>query len=307
MENIKVNRQKLQFGNLQFLAKQIVEGFISGIHKSPFFGFSSEFAEHRLYNSGESTKHIDWKLFARTDKLYTKRYEEETNMRCHFVVDVSSSMYYPKLKELKKKKLNKIGFSVLAAASIIELVKKQRDAVGLSIYSDELHFSVEEKGSERHIQMIYHQLDEALANSLENKGTRTYTFLHQMAERLKRRSMIVIFSDMLQTEVEQEKIFEALRHLKYYKHQVVLFHVLENQSEVNFKFSEGPKRFLDVESGDFIDLYPNQVKISYQNQMNKFLYNLKLKCQQYQISYQQVDVAQDIDSVLRRFLLERNK
>lgn len=307
MGKLDIKQQKLRFGNLQLLAKQVVEGFISGIHKSPFHGFSSEFAEHRLYNSGESTKHIDWKLFARTDKLYTKRYEEETNMRCHFVVDVSSSMYYPALKELNQKNLNKIGFSVLAAASIIELVKKQRDAVGLSLYSDQLHFSVGEKGSERHIQMIYHQLDEALANPPENKGTRTYTFLHQIAERLNRRSMVVVFSDMLQTEVEQEKIFEALRHLKYYKHQVILFHVLDNNAEVDFGFADAPKRFFDVESGEFIDLYASQLKSSYQQQMKQFLYDLQLKCQQYKISYQQVDVAQDVDAVLRRFLAERSK
>lgn len=307
VEKIDVKYQKLQFGNLQLLAKQVVEGFISGIHKSPFHGFSSEFAEHRLYNSGESTKHIDWKLFARTDKLYTKRYEEETNMRCHFIVDVSSSMYYPKLKELNRKNLNKIGFSILATASIMEIVKKQRDAIGLSMYSDQLHFSVNEKGSERHIQMIYNQLDKALTWYPKNEKTRTYTYLYQIAERLNRRSMVVIFSDMLQSEVEQEKIFEALRHLKFYKHQVILFHVLDSASEVDFNFTDAPKRFFDVESEEFIDLYATQLKESYQQQMKQFLYDLKLKCQQYKISYHQVNIAQEIDVVLRRFLAERGK
>lgn len=307
LEKLDIKKKIPQFGNLQLLAKQVVEGFISGIHKSPFHGFSSEFAEHRLYNLGESTKHIDWKLYARTDKLYTKRYEEETNMRCHFIVDVSSSMFYPELNKLNHNSLNKIGFSVLALASIMEIVKKQRDAVGLSLYSDQLHFSINEKGSERHYQMIYSRLDECLRSNPENKGTKTYTFLHQIAERLNRRSMVVIFSDMLQTEVEQEKIFEALRHLKYYKHQVVLFHVLDNASEVNFNFEDTPKRFFDVETGEFIDLYASQLKSTYQKQMQKYMADLALKCQQYKISYHQVDVAQDINEVLRRFLAQRTK
>lgn len=303
--SIDLGRDIAQFGNLQLLAKQVVEGFISGIHKSPFHGFSSEFAEHRLYNQGESTKHIDWKLYARTDKLYTKRYEEETNMRCHFILDVSSSMYYPEVEKLSRTQLNKIGFSVLATASIMELVKQQRDAVGISLYSDQLHYSIPEKGSERHFQMIYSQLNEVLTDKPVERKTKTYTFLHQIAERLKRRSMIVIFSDMLQTEVEQEQLFEALRHLKYNKHQVVLFHVLDVAKEVDFNFEDAPKRFFDVESNEFIDLYANQLKDKYQEQMKSYLNLLKLKCQQYKINYQQIDITKDMDSVLRRFLAER--
>ena len=121
------------FNNLELLANQIVEGFISGIHKSPFHGFSAEFAEHKIYNAGESTKHIDWKLFAKTDRLYTKRYEDETNLRCHMILDNSASMYYPAVKKLEVGNLNKIGFGVLAIAGLMQLLKKQRDAVGLSI------------------------------------------------------------------------------------------------------------------------------------------------------------------------------
>ena len=124
------------FKNLELLAKQVVEGFIAGMHKSPFHGFSAEFAEHKIYNQGESTRHIDWKLFAKTDKLYTKRYDDETNLRCHIILDNSSSMHYPKLESFSIDNLNKIGFSVLAAASLMHILKKQRDAVGLSIYSD---------------------------------------------------------------------------------------------------------------------------------------------------------------------------
>mgnify|MGYP000666152311 CR=1 FL=1 len=129
------------FKNLEHLAKQVVEGFISGMHKSPFHGFSAEFAEHKIYNQGESTRNIDWKLFAKTDKLYTKRYDDETNLRCHIILDNSSSMHYPEMNHFSIDKLNKIAFSALAAASLMHILKKQRDAVGLSIYRSEEHTS----------------------------------------------------------------------------------------------------------------------------------------------------------------------
>ena len=143
------------FSNLELLAKQVVEGFISGIHKSPFHGYSAEFAEHKIYNTGESTKHIDWKLYAKTDKLYTKRYEEETNLRCHMILDSSASMYYPEVGELKLDKLNKIGFGTLAIAALMQLLKKQRDATGLSVYAADFEESIGEKSSERHYRMLY--------------------------------------------------------------------------------------------------------------------------------------------------------
>ncbi len=146
------------FGNLELLAKQVVEGFISGMHKSPFHGFSAEFAEHKVYNNGESTKHIDWKLYAKTDRLYTKRYEEETNLRCHLIVDNSSSMHYPAVPHYGIDSLNKISFSALASAAIMQLMKKQRDAVGLSIYGEDYEFYASEKGSDRHHHMLLDQL-----------------------------------------------------------------------------------------------------------------------------------------------------
>ena len=147
------------FQHLELLAGQVVEGFISGMHKSPFHGFSAEFAEHKVYNPGESTKHIDWKLFAKTDRLYTKRFEEETNLRCHLIIDNSSSMHYPKLNDSQQFYESKIGFSVLASAVLMNLLKKQRDAVGLSIYSDSYEFYAPEKGSERHHRMLLNRLE----------------------------------------------------------------------------------------------------------------------------------------------------
>ena len=160
-----IDRQKIQqFGRLEFLAKQAVEGFITGLHKSPFHGFSVEFAEHRLYNTGEATKHIDWKLFARSEKLFVKRYEEETNLRCHLVIDRSSSMYYPEADKKDPEAYNKIKFSTYCAASIIELLRRQRDAVGLSVFAEKVELHTRAKSSATHHKLLYSKLEELIEN-----------------------------------------------------------------------------------------------------------------------------------------------
>ncbi len=295
------------FKNLELLAKQVVEGFISGLHKSPFHGFSAEFAEHKIYNSGESTKHIDWKLFAKTDKLYTKRYEEETNLRCHLIVDNSSSMHYPKLNQFNINSLNKIGFSVLASAAIMNLMKRQRDAVGLSIYSDDYEFYASEKGSERHHQMLLQKLNEALLSSKEKAQTKTYEHLHLIAEKLKRRSLVFLFTDMFQSDAEAEKLFEALQHLKYNKHEVILFHTFDKKREVNFDFSNRPKRFVDVETGEFVNLYADNIKEQYEEAVQNYFKELQLRCAQYRIKYVLTDVNESFNKILTTYLVERQK
>ena len=295
------------FQNLELLAGQVVEGFISGIHKSPFHGFSAEFAEHKIYNTGESTKHIDWKLFARTDKLYTKRYEEETNLRCHMILDNSASMYYPEVKNLSLNNLNKIGFGVLSIAALMHLLKKQRDAVGLSVYGETNSYYAPEKSSERHFQMLLSQLNTLIREATGEKRTRTYHFLHHIAEKIHRRSLIFVFSDMFQTEVKEEKLFEALRHLKYNKHEVVLFHLLDKKLEADFGFDHAPKRFVDVETGQHIDLHAEHIREAYVKEVDTYLKHLKLKCMQYKIRYVDIDVRSDFSTVLNTFLVERQK
>ena len=295
------------FKNLELLAKQVVEGFISGLHKSPFHGFSAEFAEHKIYNSGESTKHIDWKLFAKTDKLYTKRYEEETNLRCHLIVDNSSSMHYPKLNHFSINSLNKIGFAVLASAAIMNLMKQQRDAVGLSIYSDIYEFYASEKGSERHHQMLLQKLNEALRFPKEKTQTKTFEHLHLIAEKLKRRSLVFLFTDMFQSDTEEEKLFEALQHLKYNKHEVILFHTFDKKKEVNFDFSNRPKRFVDVETGEHVNLYADNIKEQYENAVQEYFKELQLRCAQYRIKYVLTDINDSFNKILTTYLVERQK
>lgn len=295
------------FTNIELLARQVVEGFISGLHKSPFHGYSAEFAEHKSYNQGESTKHIDWKLYAKTEKLYTKRYEEETNMRCHIILDNSASMHYPRLKTMDLNNLNKIGFSGLAAASLIEILKKQRDAVGMSVYSDTYEFYAPEKGGKRHRQMLLNQLDTAIASAPAEKGTETHTYLHQIAEKLNRRSLIFLFTDMWQPEIERKKLFEALSHLKYNKHEVTLFHVHDQNSEVDFSFDNAPRRFVDVETGESLNLYSDNIRKNYRQAVKDYFHELKSVCLQYRITYCPVDISENFNKILTTYLIERQK
>ena len=248
--------------NLDLLAKQVVEGFITGMHKSPFHGFSVEFAEHKLYNNGESTRHMDWKLFAKTEKLYTKRYEEETNLRCHIIIDNSASMHYPVIETQTIASLNKVGFAAVAAAALMEILKRQRDAVGLSIYADTYEYYAPEKGSERHRKMILNQL-ERLLTSTSTATTETYQYLHEIAENIHRRSLIFLFTAMFQSTTNKDGLFDALRHLKHNKHEVVLFHTYDGKTEVDFDFDTAPKKFVDVETGEEINVFSQNIQEKY--------------------------------------------
>ena len=292
------------FQHLELLANQVVEGFISGMHKSPFHGFSAEFAEHKVYNPGESTKHIDWKLFAKTDRLYTKRYEEETNLRCHLIIDNSSSMHYPKLKDSQLFYENKIGFSVLASAVLMNLLKKQRDAVGLSVNSDNYEYYAPEKGSDRHHRMILNKLESLLENSKTPKSTDTISFLHQIAEKIHRRSMIILFTDMFQSGNE-EALFTALQHLKHNKHKIVLFHVIDEKTELNFDFDAAPRKFIDLESGEEINIFADNIKETYENQVSNYFKKVAITCAQNKIKYVPVSVGANFEKILTTYLVEK--
>ncbi|MDB2556136.1 DUF58 domain-containing protein [Flavobacteriaceae bacterium] len=300
------NLQNPEIKNLELLARQVVEGFITGMHKSPFHGFSVEFSEHKLYNKGESTRHIDWKLFAKTEKLYTKKYEEETNLRCHIIIDNSASMYYPIVKEQRLDQLNKIGFSAVAAASLMEVLKRQRDAVGLSIYADSYQYYAPEKGSDRHRKMLLQQLENLLTTT-SNATTETYAYLHEIAKKIHRRSLLFLFTDMFQSNTHQEELFEALRHLKYNKHEVVLFHTFDSKTEFKFDFDNSPKKFVDIETGEEVNLFAENIQENYTKLVDSYFKELKNKCLQYKISYVPVDIQEGFHQVLVRYFLSRQK
>lgn len=292
------------FANLELLAQQVVEGFITGLHKSPFHGFSVEFAEHRLYNGGESVKNIDWKLFARTDKLFVKRFEEETNLRCQIVIDASSSMFYP------DKGLSKFKFSVIAAACLMQLLKRQRDAFGLSVFAQNMEVHTATKSTYAHQKFLYNALENILNRENKNNQTHIADNLHALAEQLHKRSMVVIFSDMMENQLShqnQETLFAALQHLKYNKHEVIIFNVHEQQHELNFDFENRPHHFIDTETGTELKVNPTLIKASYLEKLRMFKKELDLKCAQYKIDLIDAAVENGFNTVLNSWLIKRNK
>ncbi|MEO9532832.1 MAG: DUF58 domain-containing protein [Crocinitomicaceae bacterium] len=303
----KINIQELaKFGNLEFVAKQVVEGFITGMHRSPFHGFSVEFAEHRLYNNGESTRHIDWKLFAKSDKLFVKRYEEETNLRCRMILDVSSSMYFPEISE--DYPLNKLGFSIYAMASLIEILKKQRDGVGLTVFEDDIKLDTAIKTSATHHRRIYHELEQLMKTQSERLEIKTKLtdVLHNVAENNHKRSLIVIFSDFFSGE-SLEDITDAFLHLKHNKHEVLLFHVTDKKHEIDLDFPNKPTTFIDLESGEKVKLQPNEIKKTYKKEVSELNAALKLKCSQFKIDFIEVDIQEGVEFVLQQYLVKRQK
>ncbi|MBT8233243.1 MAG: DUF58 domain-containing protein [Saprospiraceae bacterium] len=294
-----------QIENLELLAKQVVEGFIIGLHKSPFHGFSVEFAEHRIYNPGEATKNIDWKVYARTDKMFVKKFEEETNLRAQIVIDTSSSMYFPKKRSGNE--LNKLQYSALAAASLMNLLKRQRDAYGLSLFDETVNIHTKAKSSTSHYRLLLSYLDQLIDDEVDNKKTSVVDTLHQIADSIHKRSLVIIFSDMFDNTDDTDSLFSALQHLKYNKHEVILFHVTDHHLEENFEFDNRPHEFIDMESGERIKLQSNQVREYYQEKVASFKKELKMKCLQYRIDFIDTNIREGFTPILEAYLVKRKK
>jgi uncharacterized protein (DUF58 family) len=298
-----------QFSSLEFLARQVVEGFITGLHKSPFHGFSVEFAEHRLYNSGESIRNIDWKLYGRTDRLYIKRFEEETNLRCQLLIDNSSSMYYPVTDKPDISHPTKIVFSVYVAAALTYLFRRQRDAAGISIFSDSIELHSQAKSSAVHYKYLYQELEKLLQSRSPETRKRSAVAetVHELAERIHKRSLVIILSDMFDNTSQVDDLFAALQHLRYNKHEVALFHVVDKQKELDFAFDNRPYRFIDLESGQQLKVFPSQVKSQYKTVVEKFTQELRLRCGQYRIDLVEADINAGFEQVLLPYLVKRQK
>ena len=292
---------------LELLAQQVVEGFIVGLHRSPFHGFSVEFAEHRLYNNGESTRNIDWKVYARTDKLFVKRFEEETNLRCHIVVDASSTMYYPwdDKNPQKHKYENKFCFAAQSAAVLMNALRRQRDAFGLTLFDDEVRFSSTAKSSTVHYRLLLSQLVDKIENPELNHSTELSASLHQIAEKIHRRSLVVIFTDVMEHPDKADDLFAALQHLRYAKHEVILFHVTDKSKELDFEFENRPYLFVDMENGEEVRLQPNQVKEFYTKQVNAFTEQLRMKCLQFKIDFVEADINKGFVPILQTWMAKR--
>ena len=290
-----------QHTSLEILARQMVEGFITGMHKSPYHGFSVEFAEHRLYNDGESTRHIDWKVYARTDRLFSKRYEEETNLRCLIAIDVSPSMFYP------VESRSKLRFSIYAASALGYLLHRQRDAVGLCLFSDDIKNFTPVKSTPTHLDKLFTLLENLSDQKAPEGSTRVAQVLHEIAEKIHKRSLVVIFSDMFDGNEDTDNLFKALQHLKHNKHEVIVFHVTDHQTELLFDFEDRPMEFIDLETNEKIKLNPADVKQQYRIEADKFYRGLKMRCNQYKIDFVEADVQSDFNTVLQTYLIKRAK
>jgi len=303
------NNRLQQLSPLELIANQVVEGTITGLHKSPFHGFSVEFAEHRQYNPGESTRNIDWKLFGRTDKMYVKRFEEETNLRCRIIIDCSSSMYFPKMSLPTIDNPNKIVFSVYAAAALISIMKKQRDSTGLSLFTDKVTLHSHSKSSSVHQKYLFNELETLLDlkdSSIDNK-TNITSSLHSIAEMIHKRSLVIIFSDMFDDFEKQEEMFSALQHLRHYKHEVILFHVIDKKAEEELDLEDRPYRFIDMESGEQLKLNPIEIREKYKEIVSKAKHDLEMRCGRAGIDYVEADINKGFVEIILPYLLMRKK
>lgn len=304
-----------KYKSLDFYARQIVEGYLTGLHRSPFHGFSVEFAEHRQYTTGESTRNIDWKLYGRTNKLFVKRFEEETNLRCQLVIDHSGSMLFPTERHGNLQNPNKLTFACYATAVLSELLVRQRDAFGLSLISNGIDLQTDCRSNRVHQQYLLSLLEKELlqhtpdkaGDKTQLKDTQISEALHLIAEQLHKRSLVVIFTDALVKPSDQDPLMDALRHLRHCKHEVILFHILHLAQEVQFTFPNRPTEFIDLETGRQLKVNPAEVADKYREKMAHQTADIKQHAIRYRIDYQPVDIAQGFDQVMLPYLLKRSR
>ena len=291
-----------KFGSLELLAKQIVEGFITGLHKSPFHGFSVEFAEHRSYNSGESIKHLDWKLLARTDKMFVKRFEEETNLRCHILIDGSSSMLFPLNQDY-----NKLSFSIDAAASLVFLMRKQRDAFGVSVFSNQLDFYSPAKSSLTHQRFILTNLEKIIDKkySQDSKLTADISLaINRMAMTISKRSLVFIFSDFMAV-TNFDEFANSIKHLRHHMHEIVVFDVSHNQLENELSLKNKYYNVVDMETGEKIKLHPIEIKEKFIQRRSEFRAKLKRTLVNQKVEFISANIEDGFDDILLQYLIKR--
>jgi uncharacterized protein (DUF58 family) len=284
-----------QVARLDLKARFIVEGFISGLHDSPYYGFSSEFSEHRKYTIGDEVKHIDWNVFARTDKLYIKRFEAETNLDCHILLDASESMAYS-----HGRALSKLEYAIYMAAALGYLMINQQDNLGLITFDEELTRVVPARSKRSHLVAVLG----VLAGSMRHRPSRLSACLHRAADMLRKRGLVILFSDLIPAEGEdQEAVLDGLRHIKYRGHDVICFQVLDH-AELTFPFS-GPAQFIDVESHQPLRADADAVADSYRREMAAFIERYRSACLDEAMDFVQVDTAESFDTVLLSYLRTR--
>ena len=278
--------------SLALRAKLVVEGFLAGLHKSPYHGFSVEFAEHRPYEYGDDVKYIDWKLWAKTDKLFIKQFEEETNLKCYILLDRSKSMKYA------SDKLSKFEYSKSLAASLAYLMIKQQDAVGLSTFDNKINLTMPPKTKPSHFNLIA----QTLHNAKTGNTTKVSNVLHVLAQSIKKRGLIILISDLVDSH---EDIMNGLKHFRYKGHEVIVFHILDPR-EIDLNFNESVK-FIDLESDESITTDPRQVKIAYQKEIKDLIASYKNQCRKNKIDFINISTSESLENSLINYLIKRNK
>ena len=278
--------------NMYIRARLIVEGFITGLHRSPYHGFSVEFSEHRQYMPGDEPKHIDWKLFGKTDRIYIKQFEEETNLKAYILLDSSASMNY------SSGGISKLEFASYIAASLAYLMLKQRDAVGLCVVDEKIRSYLPPSSRSTHLKLLLEQLDDVKSGGETDLATN----FHELAERIHRRGLIIVLSDLMD---EPERVLNSLKHFRYKDHEVIVFQILD-PAEINFEFPR-EALFRDMETGESLNADPWHIKSDYKKKMKEFLDEYKYGCLQNNIDYYQLSSSSNLAKVLSDFLITRKK
>ncbi|HPI74741.1 MAG TPA: DUF58 domain-containing protein [bacterium] len=281
-----------KLNNMSLIARLVVEGFITGLHRSPYHGFSVEFAEHRPYMPGDDLRRLDWKVLGKTDRLYLKEYEEETNLRTYLLVDASASM------DFRSGQVSKLQYASWLAASLSYLMLRQRDAVGLVTYSDHIRKLL----PPRSINSYLHILLQELQNTSGQGETRIGRIFHQLAERMPRRGLLIIFSDLFD---HPQEILSGLKHFRHNHHEVIVFHILD-PLERRFDFKQAGT-FLDVETGEKLSTQPWHIRTEYRRSIDEFIDTLKKGCREQRIDYALMDTQEDFDRALLQYLIKRKR
>lgn len=294
------------FKRLDLLAKQLAEGNLVGLHKSPYHGYSVEFSEHRNYNPGESVRFIDWKVFAKTDRLYIRKFEEETNLQCRIILDGSSSMHFPNTKEDPSATITKAHFSAISAAAFCYLLNTQRDQFGLCIEQKEQVLS-EIRGSKLHISKLLVELEHYLkANQQVEVDMRKQ--LHQMSEIHKGRHLFIMFSDFIPNSNQDIALWsEAFKHCHYNKHELLLIRTFDSKFESDFEYPDKPIILVDSETGQKTKLHPNEIRERYTQQYSEYYSQFKETCRKFKVEYVEADIRQPLDHIIPPYLALRKK
>ena len=278
--------------SMSLRARLVVEGYIIGNHRSPYHGFSVEFAEHRSYGPGDEIKHIDWKLFGKTDRLYVKRYVEETNLRAHIILDTSKSMLYNSVE------VSKLSYANSLAASLSYLMINQQDAVGIAKFSEKIDTFIPPKARPSHLNLILSQLDDKDSGN----DTQIGIGLHELADRIKKRGMVILISDLLD---KPENIMKGLKHFRHQNQEVIVFHI-QDRKESEFDFDTRTK-FFDMETGEEIVTEPWHIRSNYNELISKLESNYKSNCRENLIDYVPLFTDQSLDIGITEYLIKRSK